>query len=115
MPRKSPPVSTGITLLNSRIIIPRAGLTEILYIQAFPIQTHSATRAIRQDNYAEPETVPLEKPSPDPPLETLSCNYATFTLYANPKLLKQITKDLPGDKLFRKVYAQLMQLHKDTL
>jgi hypothetical protein len=28
-----------------------------------------------------------------------------FTLYTNPKLLKQITKDLLGDKLFRKVYS----------
>jgi hypothetical protein len=29
-------------------------------------------------------------------------------LHANPKLLKQITKDLLGDKLFRKVYGQLV-------
>jgi hypothetical protein len=74
----------------------------------FPIQTHSAIRAIRQDNYADLGAVPLKEPPLNPSLEPPSYNYAIFILYANPKLLKQITKDLLGDKLFRKVYGQLV-------
>jgi hypothetical protein len=91
-----------IVLLNSQIVILETGLIELLYIQAFPILTHSATKAIRQDNN---ETIPSKEPSPEPPLEpplepslnpplkALFYDHATFTLYINPKLLKQITKD----------------------
>jgi hypothetical protein len=62
-------------------------------------------RAIRQDNYADLRAVPLEEPPLNPSLKPLSYDYAMFTLYTNPKLLKQITKDLLEDKLFRKVYS----------
>jgi hypothetical protein len=48
--------------------------------------------------------MPLD-PSLDPLLEPLSYDYTIFTVHINPKLLKQITKDLLEDKLFKKIYG----------
>ena len=66
------------------------------------------TKAIEYEEGYVLEQNEYDEPPPNPSLEPPSCDYATFTLYADPKLLKQITKDLLGDKLFRKVYGQLV-------
>ena len=66
------------------------------------------TKAIEYEEGYVLEQNEYDEPPPNPSLEPPSYNYAIFILHANPKLLKQITKDLLGDKLFRKVYGQLM-------